>query len=312
MCKVVVIGARRHRQGIGEFIAQACALAGAEVCGVVGTREDSVRLARESLYERYGIQCGGYLSVEEALDREKPDVVAVCSPIAFHREHLELAAAAGVHCLCEKPLWWGEAADRTEVTAGIVDAFSRRGRHLGLMTQWPHTLEAFFRVHPGLKGKAVRRFEMLLSPITIGASMVLDSVSHPLSLLEALTGSGGVESPEAVFVDGDPGNLRLEFTYAHAGGAVEARCRFITTAEPPRPAGYAVNGLGVERRIEVPSYEITFESAGRSVEVEDPVEVRVRDFLEEVRAGAAPDRESLIQGMRGLEVLMAAAGAAAL
>ncbi len=307
MCKVIVIGARRRRQGIGEFIARAFALAGVEVCGVVGTQEDSVRLARESLYEKYGIRCAGYLSLKEALDREKPDMVAVCSPIASHLEYLEAAAAAGVHCLCEKPLWWGEATDRTEVTAGIVDAFAERGRHLGLMTQWPHTLEAFFKIYPALKGKAVRRFEMLLSPITIGTTMVLDSASHPLSLLEALTGPGEVESPEAVFVDGDPGKLRMEFTYTHAGGAVEATCRLITTAEPPRPAGYAVNGFGVERRIEIPSYEMTFESAGCIVKVEDPVEVRVRDFLEMVRAGAAPDRESLIRSMRALEALMAAA-----
>ena len=40
----------------------------------------------------------------EALLAERPDGVVVCSENARHRPLVEMAAAAGVHVLCEKPL----------------------------------------------------------------------------------------------------------------------------------------------------------------------------------------------------------------
>ncbi|MGB1286316.1 MAG: Gfo/Idh/MocA family protein, partial [Aggregatilineales bacterium] len=40
----------------------------------------------------------------EALLAENPDAVIICSENSKHREHTELAARAGVHVLCEKPI----------------------------------------------------------------------------------------------------------------------------------------------------------------------------------------------------------------
>ena len=309
MLEVVVIGARRVRQGIGEFVARFFHEAGARVRAVVGTSEESVRECRRNLLERYGLDCAGHLTVREALERERPDIVAICSPIRFHRAHLEAVAASGAHCLAEKPLWWAEEADRDRTTAALVDAFERRSRHLALITQWPMTLPDFYRVHPEQRGRPVERFEMLLSPTVKGTSMVLDSVSHPLSVLQALVGVGEVESARAVWPDCGGERLRLDFRYVHAAGAVEASCRLVRKTEPPRPAGYAVNGCAVARRIELPDYRIFFEDGGRRVEVEDPLPRLVRRFLERVRSGAPTDREALIHGMRGLERLMEATGA---
>jgi predicted dehydrogenase len=45
-----------------------------------------------------------WFPTHEALLDEKPDGVMICSENAKHRELVELAARAGVHVLCEKPL----------------------------------------------------------------------------------------------------------------------------------------------------------------------------------------------------------------
>ncbi len=129
MSRVLVIGARRRRQGIGEFVARWFAARGAEICAVVGSRAESAEIARQKLASSYGIECRAYDAVETALKREEPDIVAICSPYVHHKDHLRAAAAAGAHCLCEKPLWWQkEPSDPGEETVRIVDAFLDRGR----------------------------------------------------------------------------------------------------------------------------------------------------------------------------------------
>jgi len=312
MLTAVVVGARRARQGIGEFVARFLHREGVAVRAVVGTRQETVNLARASLYEKYEMSCAGYTSLDEALDAARPDLVAVCSPIEAHAAHLEAVAAAGAHCLAEKPLWWGESDDREAVTRDLVSAFVRRGRSLGQVTQWPFTLRGFYRVYPGLEGARVERFEMRLSPVVKGTRMVLDSASHPLSMLYALTGPGRVESPRAAFSGEDRSRLSLAFTYVHAAGRVDVVCRFATREKPPRPAGYAINGRAVDRGIALPDYRLFFASADgeRRVEIEDPLELLVRDFVRRVRSGAPVDPEEVILGMRGLERLMTAAEAA--
>ncbi|MBN2492705.1 MAG: Gfo/Idh/MocA family oxidoreductase [Planctomycetes bacterium] len=311
MLDVVVIGARRVRQGIGEFVARSFHQAGARVRAVVGTSDETTRQAVQNLRARYGLECAGYTALEQALERERPDAVAICSPIPFHRLHLEQVAAFGAHCLAEKPLWWAEQVrDRERTTAALVDAFVRRGRHLALMTPWPLTLPDYDRVHPGRQGRPVAHFEMRLSPVTEGTSMVLDSVSHPLSLLQALVGTGEVRSPRAVVSAPGGRHVRLDFRYVHAAGEVAAVCHLEATAQWPRPAAYALDGRRVERRIELPDYRIFFEGGGRRVALQDPLARLVRRFVDAVGSGAPGDREGLICGMRGLERLMAAAAAA--
>ena len=166
-------------------------------------------------------------------------------------------------------------------------------------------------------GRPVGRFEMHLSPITTGVRMALDSMSHPLSLLEALCGVGEVESPRAVY--GEEGDLTLRFQYApreryEETKATEVVARLVRHAAPPRPAGYAIDGCAVERMIELPSYEISFvatiDGRERRQPVPDPVTALVRDFVEGVASGRSTDRAALVSGMRGLERLVAAAAAA--
>lgn len=71
----------------------------------------------------------------EALLAAKPDAVLVCSENSKHRELVELAAAAGVHILCEKPI-----ATTIEDAQAMIDACARA--NVNLMIAFPMRFSA--------------------------------------------------------------------------------------------------------------------------------------------------------------------------
>lgn len=308
---VLVIGARRAQQGIGEFVARSFANAGARVAAIVGTTARTLLEARDALDHRYGISCNGYVNLSEALEVERPDIVAICSPFLAHRRQLRLAAAAGAHCLCEKPMWWDDSMsqDLVRETDAIVDEFESRDRHLALVTQWPITLETYWSVYPSARGEPIRTLDMLMGPTHFGPRMVLDAAPHVISLLQALVGTGTVKA-EAVTQIEETRTLRIEFEYLPAvGESVAVGFELRETPAPPRPAGYAINGRWVDRVIELPAYEMFFEGGGRRVALPDPLELLVGNFLGAIENGRKIDRTSLVEGMRGLGRLHQAARA---
>ena len=201
-------------------------------------------------------------------------------------------ADAGCHCLCDKPLVWPAGA----VVSGVLDAFEKSGKHLALLAQWPHTLPAFYSLHPELAGHAVESFYMRLSPNSTGPRMLLDSLSHPLSMLERLCGHATVEAAHAEMEDG---GWMVDFRYK----GVACKVKLQHAPEPPRPAGYGINGK-IARRVIGPDYEFYFEDGDRRVPLPDPMPMRVREVVAAAKAGVPTDRESIALGMRNLETLL--------
>src|SRR5947208_5926089 len=58
--------------------------------------------AREYARSKWGIEV--YADAGEMLEKNRPDVVAVCTPPQCHREHAGLAIERGCHVFLEKPL----------------------------------------------------------------------------------------------------------------------------------------------------------------------------------------------------------------
>jgi len=294
--RVAVVGARRVRQGIGEFVARAFHRAGAKVAAVCGRSAESAREAVETLRREYGIEAAGYDSMDLMLLERPVDVVAICSPTRFHREHLEVAARHPAHVLCEKPLWWSDERPVDEgETRRLVSLF--RGRMLRLNTQWAHTLATFRKLYG--KIGAVRSFEMLLSPISEGLDMILDSAPHLISMLQALAGSAEMSGVRW------EGLGRVRFRY----GAVEVEFAQKRCLERPRPAWYAINGLKAERTIRLPDYTFEFTGGGRTVAAPDPLDLLVKEFLEGVEKGDVDEagKAALVDGMTLLRQLIDAA-----
>lgn len=70
-----------------------------EITAVCDINEQAAR----DTAERNGIP-HYYTDPETMLEAEKPDVVSVCGPNCYHKEHTLLALRHGAHVLCEKPV----------------------------------------------------------------------------------------------------------------------------------------------------------------------------------------------------------------
>ena len=79
----------------------------------------------------------------------------------------------------------------------------------------------------------------------------------------------------------------------------------------PRPAGYAINGHGVDRTIALPDYAISFAARSsdplRTVPVRDPLATSVEAFVRGIEAGDVSNETAVVDGMTHLQALVAAA-----
>lgn len=301
MIKVIIVGARRRRQGIGEFLAKAFSVAGAEVVAVVGTTPETAELAKTNLFEHHAIDCVAYDSLALAIEKETPDIVAICTPFESHLEQLQQVLDAGVHCLCEKPIIWG-AENNIAETKKIVDGYFHNKQYLSLVTQWPFTLDAFNKLYPQVKNQPVTEFEMTLSPIRPGPDMVLDAAPHLLSMLQALVGNGKIHNINSSFINKRQ-QLNLIFDYQHLSGNTSVRFTTTVCEEIPRPASYTINGCNLSREIELPDYNIWFNGNNNRVPAEDPLNLLAVDYLEKIKSGCTVDRQALMTSIEALDMI---------
>ncbi len=332
--RTVVVGARCSHQGIGEHVARFLAQAGAAVEAVVGTHIETASEAARNLQQRHGLRCRPYDSLEHALAEQQPDLVALCSPYRYHLDQLARVAESGAHCLCEKPLWWTDRDDPNDrppvrpTTSRIAEEFSRRGRLLTLVTQWPCTLAAFDELHPSARKSPVESFTMFLGPHSTGLKMVIDAAPHPISMLQALLGPGRMEEVEASWQRPALDMVILRGRYVHHSGLCAFGLTFRCTPSRPRLAAYSINGARACRRIDLGelrmgssdlrTYRMRLgdgpDPGARFVDLPDPLERLARDTVESAREASTSSAvslrarsELLVQGLECLEVLEQAA-----
>lgn len=319
--RVALVGARRVRQGLGPFVARDLAAAGVAVEAVLGTREASARQAADALAPQLGHRPRPYTELARLRAEERLDGLVVLSPAATHETFLRAALDAGLHVLCEKPLLWGGPGLAARARE-IAEASRARGLLLAENCQWPFTLEAFRALHPDLPEGPPESFAMHLAPASSGEERLGDSLSHPLSLLQAVAPDPGTARLENVRVEGLTDatqafpagtleeTLRLHFDYVTGAHRVVCEVRLVPAAGPPRPAGYALGPYRAERRIHQPGYRMELAAEGRGVPLPDPLTARIAAFAETlraVRAGEpAPDPAPLVRRMEMLETALAA------
>ena len=278
----MIVGARRRRQGLGPFIARFLRELGAEVVAELGREDD----------------------FDATVASTRPDAVVIATPVGNHAVYLLEALAARLSVLCEKPLVWGaEFPDRD--ARGLVVNFARERLLLRENVQWPCTLAAFAELHPGVLGRRPRRFEMTLAPLTLGERGLVDSLPHPISLVQALDDFGEA-LPERIVFDRRSDRLVIGFRLAE----IEVEVTLVRTDETPRPAAYAVDGHRAVRRVEPSDYSIVFRDGDRRVPVSDPLRDRLAAFLEElggIAAGQDPSPDfDIVHRLRILDRLLSA------
>ena len=303
--RVALIGARRVRQGLGPYVARHLVELGAEVPCFLGTRPESIAESERALGAR------GYTDLHELLAEEKPDALAILSPSETHERYLEAALEAGVHVLCDKPLLWsGPGLARRAVR--LVERYTAADLLLRENCQWPYTLAAYRSLHPD--SGPLTSFAMRLSPASRDPRQMLgDALSHPLSLLQALTGAAEARA-EKIELAAGPGEVVLRFTYRTATSSVPCEVTLRSSDRPPREAAYAVNGRWAERRIRPTDYTFAFTDGEREVPAPDPLRELLREALAALPTRGAsvppdpaiPDRMALLEQI--LEALPVARG----
>jgi predicted dehydrogenase len=288
--RVALIGPRRLRQGLGPFVARELVAAGALVPAFVCSRPASVPPAREAL-RAVGVESQGFHRFEDLLEGVELDAVAILSPPESHAAYLDAAAAAGLHALCEKPLVWGGSSPGQQARR-CVEAFRARDLLLVENCQWPDTLASFEELHPGALGERPERFAMRLSPGGSGESMLIDSLSHPLSLLQAWLPAPASEGSvrdrveNASFLEleeaGEPA-IEIHFDFLRGALRVPSLVRLVRQQGQPRRAGYALNARRAERVVEMVDYSMFFRDGERRVAMADPLATRMACFVDLLR-----------------------------
>jgi predicted dehydrogenase len=122
--RTAIIGAG----GIARSHAQAVAEQGERLALVAAVDVDPGRL--EAFRATYGVP-NGYQDAAAMLERERPDLVQICTPPGLHARLSIQAMEAGAWVLCEKPL----CASLAELDQ-IADAERRTGRSCASVFQW--------------------------------------------------------------------------------------------------------------------------------------------------------------------------------
>ena len=274
--RIGIVGAGRTRQGLGPFLARWFERAGAHVCAVSGRDPIRTRDAAVSLAEQLDHPVAPY--PDAGTLARNVDALVVACPVEGHLAGLDAALAAGVPCLCEKPLV--TCGERQQGLARVA-AFRERGLLLAENCQWPFTLTALTELFPAARRAPPRSLAMRLSPASPGRAMVEDSLSHVLSLLQEL-----VELPPDARVaavsqsDPSPAATRNVVRFTVVGGAddVAVELHLECCPQQPRPAWYAVDGVRLDRQLGA-DYAISFRSAdGRVANVQDPLAALVYGF----------------------------------
>ena len=109
--------ARTHAQVIGS-------IPDAKLAAIAARTPEKARTAGKT----HG--CAFYTDYRELLKRDDVDIVTICAPAALHLPMALDAAAAGKHCIVEKPIEINE-----ERSLRVIDAFDRRGLTLSVIFQ---------------------------------------------------------------------------------------------------------------------------------------------------------------------------------
>jgi len=297
--RVAVVGPRRVRTGLGPFLAKHLVAHGAEVPAFLASREETIDEGRAAL-AAVGVKARGHVDLDALLAADPVDALVIASPHATHRAWLEAAIERGLHVLCEKPLVWGDVSPSSEAQR-IVERAEARGVVVFENCPWPYALPAFDALHPTARADGVRTFEMETAPASHEyREMLVDAVSHPISVLQALAPGAPAplgESPLAQWPKWDADEttrieIHLLFRRAEGLEPIAARIRLRTAESQPRPLALIVNGARADREVRMEDYAMSLAGDGRRVDLPDPMAALVGDFVRTVRDGESADAAS--------------------
>lgn len=281
---IAIIGARRSRNGIGEYIGKFFHRNSVNVLCVLGTTMETAAEASEAL-KRHGIDARPYRDFSEMTATEDLDAVAVASPEQTHRSYLGACLEQGLSVFCEKPFLDPDRKDSADILKALFALSKEKEAVVAMNSQWPFCLPSYEqlcgRIDPGRAG----RFFMRLSPVCEGIDMIPDSVPHCLSILHTALGKGEIAD---LFFDEEPGRIDIRFAYISPNGPCEVSLSLVRETAQPRTMSFGFNDRIVRRIIDKATYDIRLAFEGNEVSIPDPLELSVRDFIHACESGREP------------------------
>lgn len=297
---------------------------GAELVAVVDSVEEVGTAAARELNARH------FLTLQEALERIDFDAVTIATPTFTHRELVELAARAGKHVFCEKPI-----AITVEDALAMIRATEEAGVifQMGFMRRFdPEFVEARSLIEEGAIGEPILIRSTTRGPglpppwaweTTKSNGMLAEVNSHDFDTIRWLTGSefANIEARVKARKAEEPRRLHADFydvaivsaeledgTLALVEGACPVDYGYDARAEVLGTAGMLTVGAvreGTVVRVDrdgrmlhqaFRSWRDRFRSAYLN---ED------HEFVECARTGRTP-RVTGVDGLRALEAVLAA------
>ncbi|MCP5023953.1 MAG: Gfo/Idh/MocA family oxidoreductase [bacterium] len=275
---IALIGARRANQGLGPFVAKQLRAAGANIPAFVGTSQASNDLAAEELRSIAGLNCEGFTELGSLLGKHKVDAIAILSPPETHASYLDQALRNGLHALCEKPFVL-EGRNATKDVESLLAGFAEAGLMVGENCQWPRLLPSFVELFGPQSLSAPTRFAMGLSPSSCGVEMGADSLSHPLSLLQAQDPGPAHVSQVQVQMQAPEGPCQVQFCFHGPSRSLGCTIHLQDSPQRPRPAWLQFDSSRADRLIRASDYAIFLVDGSRQVPAPDPMRIHLREFV---------------------------------
>lgn len=281
--KVSIIGAGRNNNGIGEYIAKYFHRNKSTVISVLGTSKKTARHAITRL-KRYGIHASAYIDFDQMIEEERPDSVAIASPLATHFEYLMKSVDANLNIFCEKPFIWTNS-EQVKLIDLIFQEAEGRNLKIAMNSQWPFSIPFYETLCGSIDRKKTDTFFIHLSPMVAGKEMILDSVPHALSLLYSALGEGKITK---IDIESYQNKMIIRFTYDTNSNHCEVLIHLEKEEQQPRSFKFGFNDKIVNRIIDLRDYDIYFKYFDKTLKVADPLELSVRDFISSVKTKSEP------------------------
>jgi predicted dehydrogenase len=282
---VSIIGARKDRNGIGEYIGKYLRQNRAEIISVLGTTEKTSESASLSL-RKYGIESHPYIDFYEMVEKEKPGAVVISSPSSTHYEYLVKCVDLGLNVFCEKPFIKPDLDDVREKVEDILKKAKEKRLTVAMNSQWPFAMKYYKKICGEVEIKKSNKFFITMSPFASGKEMIPESVPHVLSLLYFLFGKGeigdlNVESPKEE-------EMVIQFRYLFGTKDCKVLIKLIRKEQQPRMLQFGWNDKVVRRSLNLKNYDIYLNYGNRKLKITDPLELSVRDFIEALEQKVEP------------------------
>lgn len=282
--KVAIIGARRNRNGIGEYIGKYFHKNGATITSVLGTAEKTAQHASSALW-KYGIRSTPYSDFYEMVESEKPDTAVIASPSPTHYDYLVKCIHFGLNVFCEKPFIWQETGDTPGITQTILQRANQRNVTVAMNSQWPFSVRYYEEICGPIDRVGPSTFFISMSPLSYGKDMIPESVPHALSILYFVLGDGKIAN---LHLEHDEEEITIRFRYKSQITYCDVVIHLRRKEGQPRDFCFGFNDRVARRFLDLENYDIYFSYEGRKIKISDPLELSVQDFIEAVKGGRKP------------------------